>query len=60
MKLVSGRDKDRYHLVEVLKGAAQRDVAAVVERLRPLPFRYLEELERLVGEAEMENAKDEW
>lgn len=60
MKLVCGRDKDRYHLVEVLKKASQRQVSQVVVRLQTLPSRYLEEFERLIREVEVEREKDSW
>jgi len=58
MKLVAGRDKDRYHLVEALKHADQASVAAIVEWLRPLPPRYLHELQRLLRAAEEENQEN--
>ncbi|MBN1444382.1 MAG: hypothetical protein JXA90_16845 [Planctomycetes bacterium] len=60
MKLVCGRDKDRYHLVEVLKSASESDVAEAARRLRALPPRYLEELQRLARDAEDEKQKDGW
>jgi hypothetical protein len=54
MKLVAGRDKDRYHITEALKHADESLIAAAVVALRPLPRRYLQEFERLVREAEDE------
>lgn len=58
MKLVASRDKDRYHLIEALKHAKQADVAAIVQWLRPLPPRYLRELQRLMRAAEEENQEN--
>jgi hypothetical protein len=59
MKLVSNRDKDRYHLVEALKRASPAQVAEVVVRLRQLDPSYLREFERLLRAAEDEN-QDSW
>lgn len=58
MKLVAGRDKDRYHLIEALKRASQADIAAVVQRLRATDPRYLREFLRLVRLAEEENQEN--
>ena len=58
MKLVAGRDKDRYHLIESLKRAPQADIAEVVQRLRPLDPSYLREFQRLLRLAEEENQED--
>jgi hypothetical protein len=54
LKLVANRDKDRYHLVEVLKVAGPEEIAACVQAVRKLPSRYLAEFERLVCAAEDE------
>jgi hypothetical protein len=54
LKLVSNRDKDRYHLVEALKAASPEEIAACVVAVRKLPKRYLAEFERLVRAAEDE------
>jgi hypothetical protein len=59
LKLVANRDKDRYHLIESLKHASEADVAAVVQRLRPLNPVYLKEFERLLRAAEDEK-QDNW
>jgi hypothetical protein len=59
MKLVTGRDKDRYHLTEVLKAVGEAQIAAVVLRLRKLHPSYLCEFERLVRAAEDEK-QDRW
>ena len=57
IKLIAGRVKDHYHLVEALKHASEAQVAAVVELLRPLHASYLSELGRLLKAAE-EGADD--
>jgi hypothetical protein len=57
LKLVANRDKDRYHLGEALRRATVEQVAAVVQRLRPLDPSYLQEFERLLRAAEAENSE---
>ena len=59
MKLVAGRDKDRYHLIEALQHASQQNVATVVEDLRGFPSEYLQEFQRLVQASEDEN-QESW
>lgn len=58
MKLVAGRDKDRYHLIEVLKNRSEADLATIDVRLRRLDPRYLGEFERLVRAAEEERNQE--
>jgi len=60
MKLVAAREKDRYHLVEVLKDRSEKDIAEVVTRLRKLGPAYLREFERLVRAAEDEKDQENW
>lgn len=60
MKLVAGREKDRYHLVEALKQAGDEDISEVVKELRDLHESYLEEFERLARSAEEERGEEEW
>jgi hypothetical protein len=58
MKLVAGRDKDRYHLVESLKVATAEQIAKAVQSVRPLDARYLTELNRLLRAAQDENQEN--
>ena len=60
MKLVAGRDKDRYHIVEVLKRVGESRMSEVVVSLRGLHPSYLAEFERLVRSAEEERTQEEW
>jgi len=60
MKLVAGRDKDHYHLVEVLQRRSEGDIATLVEKLRPLDPSYLATLERLLRAAEDERGQESW
>jgi len=60
MKLVASRDKDRYHLIEVLKCAGELDISRVVHRLRSLHPSYLQEFDRLVQAAEEEKGQARW
>ncbi|MBI4601783.1 MAG: hypothetical protein HY721_07465 [Planctomycetes bacterium] len=59
MKIVAGREKDRYHLIEALKGSDQTKVAAAVVKLRGMHPSYLREFERLLRAAE-EEKQDRW
>ena len=59
-KLAVGRDKDRYHLVEVLKRATPLQVSEVVTRVRQMHPSYLAEFERLVRAAEEEKGQQSW
>jgi hypothetical protein len=54
LKLVAARDKDRYHLVEVMKVATPEEIANCVVAVRKLPSRYMAEFDRLVRAAEDE------
>ncbi len=58
MKLVAGRDKDRYHLGEAIKRLDERAIAAIVLRLRPYPARYLNEFQKLVQTAHDEDSSN--
>ena len=58
MKLVAGRDKDRYHLIESLKQASAEQVAEAVHAVRSLDARYLAELNRLLKAAQDENPEN--
>ena len=58
LKLVANRDKDRYHMIEALKQASEKDIASVVVRLRSLDPSYLKEFQRLVEAAEAENQEN--
>lgn len=60
MKLVASREKDRYHLIEVLKHAGQPGISQVAQLLRNLHPSYLQEFERLVRAAEDEKAQKHW
>ena len=60
MKLVAAREKDRYHLIEVLKRAGEPKRGEVVHLLRTLHPSYLKEFERLVRAAEEEKGQAEW
>ncbi len=60
MKLVTGRDRDRYQLIEALKDRTERERSEVVRRLRPLDPSYLREFERLLRAAEAEQDQANW
>ena len=60
MKLVTGRDKDRYQLVEALKDRDKSETSEVVQKLRPLDPSYLREFERLLRAAEEEGEQEDW
>ncbi len=60
MKLIASREKDRYHLVEVLKPAGEPKISEIVRLLRPLHPSYLQELHRLVRAAGDEKAQERW
>ena len=59
LKLIAGRDKDRYHLTEALLRASEQQIAEIVVALRPLDPSYLKELHRLLTNAERER-QDNW
>jgi hypothetical protein len=54
LKLVAGRVKDHYHLIEAFKRASESEVAAVVQLLRPQHPSSLAALQRLLRAAEEE------
>jgi hypothetical protein len=58
MKLVAGRDKDRYHLTEAFKRAGPQQLAEAVVAVRKMDPSYLKELEKLVRAAEDEDQRD--
>ena len=60
MKLVTGRDRDRYQLVEALKNRDEGEKNDVGQKLRPLDPSYLREFERLLRAAEEEREQENW
>ena len=58
MKLVAGRDKDRYHLAELCKRIDEQRLGEIVQHLRQQPPQYLAAFHGIQRTAEQEDSRN--